>query len=354
MQISLAKKLFAVGSAAAMTAALLPAMASAAVHSAGTNCLSSGTVYFINASGQKQPYTSAGAFLSYGTNSWSNVVQCSAEDLALPTGSFVTPADGKLYLDTKDGKTVYMITNGQRAGFTNPAALLGLGYSFSKVTPADTSFMTTLAPISTSAMAHPAGTLVNQDGTIFLMGTAGKMGIPSPSVFNSWGYSFNDVVLANSYDRAVAMSGGVMPTEVAGFLNPLALGSNGNGGNGGTTPITPASGITVNTASDNPGSGTAVAGQSTADLAHFQFNGSGTVTQLTLNRIGVSANSTLTNVYLYNNGVRITDGSSVNSNNQIVFANASGLFSSPANISVRADIKTAVSGQSIALQLLPQ
>ena len=343
MQISLAKKIFAVGSVAAMAIALMPALASAQVHSAGSNVLSNGTVYFINASGQKQPYTSAGAFLSYGFNSWSGVVAASAEDLALPTGPFVTPADGKLYLDSIDHRTVFLITNGQREGFANPAAFLGLGYSFSRVTTADSSFMTTLAPVNTAAMSHPAGTLVNQDGTIFLMSSTGKMGIPSPAVFNSWGYSFNDVVLANSFDRAIAMSNGVMPTMIPGFLNPLAQGPGNN------VVITPSSGISVSLASDNPVANTIVAGQSTADLAHFVFSGSGTVTQLTLNRIGVSSNTLLNNVYLFNGNLRITDGSSVNSSGQIVFNNAGGLFTSPATISVRADILSGTSGQTVGV-----
>jgi|GEM_PF-933129 len=344
MQTSLAKKLFAVGSAAAMALALMPAFASAALDTPGHNCLSNGTVYFLNAQGQKQPYTSAGAFLSYGFNSWSGVVNCSAEDLALPTGSFVTPADGKFYIDSIDHRTVYLITNGQREGVASAAAFLGLGYSFSNATVADTSFMTTLAPINSSAMAHPAGTLVKlPSGEIDLMGTNGRMGIPSLSVFNSWGYSFKDVVLANSYDQALAMSGGVMPAMVPGYLNPLSV--------PGNVVITPSSGIAVNLASDTPATGTIVAGQSTADLAHFNFSGSGTVTQLSLNRLGVSANTTLSNVYLFSGNLRITDAASVNSNGQIVFNNASGLFTSPAVISVRADIAASTNGQTVGISV---
>src|SRR5579884_2362210 len=102
MKTSLAKKLFALGSTIAMVLgsfASLTLVANAAVHAVGSNVLSNGTVYFINGSGQKQPYTSAGAFLSYGFNSWSNVVAASPEDLALPTGPFVPPMDGSLIND---------------------------------------------------------------------------------------------------------------------------------------------------------------------------------------------------------------------------------------------------------------
>jgi hypothetical protein len=175
MQTSIAKKLFAVGAASAMIAAALPFVASAQQHAVGTNVVSNGTVYFINSSNQKQPYTSAGAFLSYGFNSWAGVQAASPEDLALPTGSYVPPMDGSLI---NDQGTVYIMTNGSRAGFTSAAVFTGLGYSFSNVIPGDTSFMNTLSPISSTAMAHPAGTLVNQAGTVYLMTSSGKQGIP--------------------------------------------------------------------------------------------------------------------------------------------------------------------------------
>src|SRR5690349_2329769 len=70
--------------------------ANAAVHTAGTNVVSQGTIFMITDDGQRRPYTSAGAFLSYGFNSWSTVQQATSEDLALPIGSFIPPRDGKI------------------------------------------------------------------------------------------------------------------------------------------------------------------------------------------------------------------------------------------------------------------
>jgi len=357
MQTSLAKKIFAVGASGAMLLAAAPFVASAQVHSAGTNVLSNGTIYFINASGQKQPYTSAGAFLSYGFNSWSNVVAASAEDIALPQGSFVPPADGSVI---NDKGTIYVITNGQRAGIANPSAFLGLGYTWSQAMSGDTSFLTTLPAINSASQAHLAGSLINQNNTVYLVGPNGKLGIPTPAVFSSWGYSWNNVVLANSYDMSLPTVSTVMPTMQMGYLNPLAQ----LGVSSGTTTVPPVTGsVSVSLASDTPVNGqTIIAGQAAAPLASFVFNGTGTVTGLTFTRIGISNNNAIDNVYLYQGSTRLTGGSSVTSAGTVTFSNASGLFTvnGPTEITVRADLDatqvngvyTNISaGQTIGLQL---
>jgi hypothetical protein len=110
--------------------------------------------------------------------------------------------------------------------------------------------------------------------------------------------------------------------------------------------------------SHNPASSTLVAGstdatsQGRADLAHFTFSGNGTVTNLKLKRIGVSADTTLENVYLYDGEKRLTDAASV-TNSEITFNDAGGLFmvSGSKNISVRADIDASTAGQTVGVQL---
>ncbi|MHB8871529.1 MAG: beta strand repeat-containing protein [Candidatus Doudnabacteria bacterium] len=342
MQTSLAKKIFAIGSTSAMLLAAVPFVASAAVHSAGTNVVSNGTVYFVNSNGQKQPYTSAGAFLSYGFNTWADVVAASAEDLALPTGSFVPPSDGSLI---NDKGTVYLMVNGMPSGFTTESNFLGLGYSYKNVLAGDVSFLAKGSNIGTTAMSHPVGTLVNDKGTVYLMTASGKMGIPSLSTFNSWGYSFAKVVPANSYDSAIAMSSGIMNARVAGQLNPT----------GSTVNIPPVSGnLSVSAASDMPVTRTLVKGEAVSDLAHFTFYGTGTVTAVTLKRFGVSADATLNNVYLFDGSTRLTDSASVSSGSTINFTNASGLFTvnGSKTIAVRADIlSTAAAGETVGVQL---
>ena len=120
MQNSLAKKVFAVGIAAStVLLSLAPLAAHAAVHAAGTNVSASdGTIFMISTDGTRRPYTSAGAFLSYGFNSFASTVTASAEDLALPVGSFIPPQDGSIMCSDRgsDKGTCYLITAGQKAG----------------------------------------------------------------------------------------------------------------------------------------------------------------------------------------------------------------------------------------------
>lgn len=151
---------------------------------------------------------------------------------------------------------------------------------------------------------------------------------------------------------------GISP--VAGFVGPITRAKlNTMIGTGGTViPTTPGT-VSVALSATNPASGTFVAGalvtdpsQSNAKLAEFTFAGSGTVTALTLQRIGISADATLSNVYLYDGDVRITDAASVSSG-YITFTNAAGLFtvSGTKTISVKSDILYGTSGQTVGVTL---
>jgi hypothetical protein len=240
------------------------------------------------------------------------------------------------------------MTNGSRAGFTSAAVFTGLGYSFSNVIPGDTSFMNTLAPINSSAISHLPGTLVNQSGTVYLMSSTGKMGIPSLAVFQSWGYSWNNVVPANSYDAAVSMSNGVMPAWTMGMLSPLGSSAGTNPTNP-TNPTLPVSGgLSVSLASNTPASAYIAAGSAFNNMANINFtagSSSVVVTQLTVTRTGLGSDSDLNNVYLFSGSTRIGYSSSLGSG-RATFVNSNGLFTIPANgtatISIKADLSSGV------------
>jgi hypothetical protein len=189
--------------------------ASSLAHADGTNIISNGTIYLIQGSA-REPYTSAAAFLSYGFNSWVTVQPATAADLALPFASYtpngstqsqpyyVAPRNGSLI---NDNGTIYLITDGMRAGFSSAAIFNNLGYSFANAVPGDTSFLVALAPINSATIPHPDGTLINDNGTIYIMQNGYRVGIPSMDVLNSWGLKIPEVVNANSYDQAAQQSG---------------------------------------------------------------------------------------------------------------------------------------------------
>lgn len=108
---------------------------------------------------------------------------------------------------------------------------------------------------------------------------------------------------------------------------------------GGTVVVTPQSGpVSAMLSTDNPASGSIVAGQATADLLHITFTGSGTVNSVTLQRSGVSDQNTLTNVYLYDGVTRLTDGYTFNTNGTITMNNLNLAVNGSRTISVKADV----------------
>jgi hypothetical protein len=161
---------------------------------------------------------------------------------------------------------------------------------------------------------------------------------------------------------------GFTPANQVGPLTRGALNALLGTTTGGTTPpvVTPTgSGLQVMTAYDTPASGTLVSGatslanaQGGADIAHFTFvNGDNApvkVTGLSFNRTGVSQDTLLQGVYLYEGANRLTDSASVSSG-VVNFNLSSGLFTVPAGgsvtVRVLVDLYYGMSGQTVGLSL---
>lgn len=183
-----------------------------------------GTVWFVTTDYTGRPFTSAGAFLSYGFLSFDQVVEPYPVDYNLPVGPFVPPMNGRIICSDRDDSyakkgTCYLITEGKRAAFTSANVFKGLGFSFSRAQSGDVSFMEAANNISSATSAHRPGVLINNGGTIQLIGPSSLLGIPSTDVFYSWGFNFADVVPANAADRAIPQAA-VLSPRVPGQLNP--------------------------------------------------------------------------------------------------------------------------------------
>ncbi len=162
---------------------------------------------------------------------------------------------------------------------------------------------------------------------------------------------------------------GVSPT--AGYFGAISR-AHWNLGGGSSTTTTTTGGTTTTTTTAGTGTGlkislsptspngtVLVASQGIGDLADFVFANPTaspiSVTGLTFKRIGVSNDSTLSNVYLYSGGTRLTDSAGVSAS-QFSFSASSGIFTVPAGgtytVSVRSDILTGTSGQQIGVSLI--
>ncbi len=172
---------------------------------------------------------------------------------------------------------------------------------------------------------------------------------------------------ATGYFGALTKAG-VIAWQTAKGITPAAgyFGAKSRAAFGGTvvtTPGTPAAPITgnglkISLATDSPNNIALVQGQAIGSLAKFTFaNPTGSdikVTNLGFKRIGVSNDSTLSNVYLYNGAKRLTDSAGV-SNTAFSFNDPAGLFTVAAGqtytVSVLADIAGSTSGQQVGVQL---
>ena len=138
------------------------------------------------------------------------------------------------------------------------------------------------------------------------------------------------------------------------------LGGTTTGTTGTTTGTTvTGNGLKVSLSPTSPNGTVLVQGQGIGDLGDFVFaNPTASpinVTALSFKRIGVSNDSTMTNVYLYNGGTRITDSAGV-SNSAFTFSDPTALFTVPAGgtytVSVRSDILSTAQGQQIGVSLV--
>jgi len=194
------------------------------LHPLGTNIKdASGTVFTITLSDSgktiRRPYTSWGAYLSYGFNTPSNIINANTSDLALEIGSFIPPQDGRVICSDRgdDKGTCYLITQGQKAGFISASVFVGQGFSFTQVFLGDVSFLASTNNISSSAQKHLPGTLINNKGTIQLIGSQGLAGFPTYENFLAWGYDFSMVVPINSADGNLSQVS-IVPTHQPGQI----------------------------------------------------------------------------------------------------------------------------------------
>ncbi|MCE9585355.1 peptidoglycan-binding protein [Candidatus Nomurabacteria bacterium] len=125
---------------------------------------------------------------------------------------------------------------------------------------------------------------------------------------------------------------------------------------GTTTPTpnptpTPTGPLSVMLSTDNPAAGTVLSSQALADLAHFTFTGSGTLSNVTLQRTGLSTSADISSVYLFDGNMRLTDGASVNTNGQIVFSGLNIAVNGSKTLSVKVDMASPVSSVSLGVTL---
>jgi hypothetical protein len=209
----------------------LPKSVLAVQHKIGTNVKTpEGSISAItkeNGVVVRRSYTSAGAFLSYSFNSWKSVVKASIEDMGLPAGTFISPRDGSIFCSDRgeDKGTCYIISVGEKYGFTSEDIFRKFGYQFRFSVTGDVSWMPLGEHLlSDSNDMHPDGTIIYSPDVspriYLLVTTSGLYIFPDIKTLKSWGYSIQDAVIANNADKAIPVRGSIIERK-EGEINIL-------------------------------------------------------------------------------------------------------------------------------------
>ncbi len=113
----------------------------------------------------------------------------------------------------KENGTVYIVYKNLKSGFTSASAFLGLGFKWENVKDVGyTGLISSNYNVSSSYSRHPWGSWVKSGNTVYFVHELGLIPVPSYEVFINNGGEDRLVVPANSYDFQV------------GVLNPLEYG----------------------------------------------------------------------------------------------------------------------------------
>jgi len=275
----------------------------------------------------------------------------SSELQSYPLGGNVTIRPGtKLVKITTDPK-VYAITPGGELHWVSSesiaSALYGSSWANRVVDVSDAFFVNYKTGSAISSNVHPDGTVVKYAGssTLYYIENGAKRPFASDAAIAA-----NSIDSANAITTTITYGDGSSITGKETNLTNVS---------GSSVPGPVIGGdISVTLAADSPVSSSVVAGQAIADLAHFTFRNTSsteaTVTTLRLRRIGVSADTTLTKVFLYDGAARLSDEASVSSS-VMSWNNSAGVFKVPASgsktLAVKANILTGTSGQTLGVGL---
>jgi len=309
------------------------------------------SVYYLGSDGKRYVFPNSTTYFSWYPD-FSGVITIPATELqSYPLGGNVTMRAGtKLVKITTDPSVYAVQPNGvltKIGSEAQAASLYGTNWSKRVVDVPDAFFTnyTVGAPLATGAI--PAGSLVMNAGSsaVYYFDGTNYLSIPSEGV-----------AAANNFNLANAITVSNMITANGTVSSGQFSNVAQSGGNGGI--VVTGSGLMVSLNANTAPAATLIATEASANLASFNFtaanDGAVTVNAVKVHRVGLSSDSNLDNVYLYNGSTKLTDAGSV-SGGYVTFSNSAGLFTvaagSTMTITVRADIDSAATSGNIAMAI---
>ena len=156
---------------------------------------------------QRYGFRSAGEFLSWGYR-FEMALPATEADMALPMNGIMKARAGTLALDTADGRTMYLIFEDGARAITADSVFIFSSFDGRQVLPIDLSDYPKGAPAGFDLIyfTHPTGTPINDSGTIYLIIDQGRAAFPSEAVFRSHGFDFNMALESNYEDNRLPLA----------------------------------------------------------------------------------------------------------------------------------------------------
>lgn len=272
------------------------------------------SVYYLGADSKRYVFPNETTYFSWYKD-FSSVVTIPQSELeSYSLGANVTMRPGTNLVKITTNPKVYAVEAGGNLVWVPSEAVASALYGStwaSRIVDVSDAFFTNYKTTSkeVSASAYPQGSLVKFGGTdVYYINTDGTASKVSSTAFDA--NRFNSAFVVNS---TIAMP--AAGSEIIAAVATITDASSGAGGvavnpNAGT-------GLSVALAATTPASTSIIIGQTNAKMASFTLTASNdgdvTVNTIKVKRTGISSDSTLSALYLYDGATRLTENASVSS-----------------------------------------
>jgi len=334
-------------------AALVPQQASAAAYGDLIKGATLSTVYYYGSDGQRYSFPNLKTFNTWYTDFSGLVTLSDSELAAIPLGGNIVYRPGSRWIKiTSDNKTYATAKNGSVRWIESEAVALGLAgsdWNQNIDDVPDVFFVDyTVGDSLTSAASAYEGALVKSGTDNYLVWGGKKLKVSSAG-FTANGFKSGFVLDGSGATLAGLTAGSEVTAKLAYLTDAVQKVT--------TDEVVSAKDVSISFAG-SPSASTLIAGQGVADLAHVTLaNNSASEVKLTkiiLARTGVSSDTTLSNLYLFDGFVRLSEVATI-SDGKVTFNDASGLLTLAAGASkeviVRSDIAASTSGQTVGVKL---
>jgi hypothetical protein len=358
--LQVGKKAFTIAVAAATIlwtvgfAAFVPMQAQAASFGDLIKGETLSTVYYYGSDGQRYSFPNEKTYTSWYSD-FSGVKTITDSELANITlaGNIAYRPGSRWVKITSDNKVYAVSTNGAVRWVESEAVAKGLAgdnwNQFIDDVP-DVFFVDYTVGASLTSAAKGYDGMLWTDGTSSYLVSDGKLRTVSAAGVSANGFSAGMTLAGTGFVKAQVTAGTAVTSKLASLTDAAQMVT--------TDTYAATQDVTVSLAASSPSASTILNGQGLAHISTLKFtNPTSTevkVKKLSLKRTGVSSDTTLPAIYLFDGWTRVTDSGTLSSG-VVSWNDALGLFAIPAGGSVEMMVRSNIgdsTGETVGVSLL--